>query len=178
VISGAGVDAGQPQRPGVDHAQVPVVTAQEDGTIGDVTIDQGGIGQPAAEGAIVVPLAAEQPALARQAAVEGTQAFAELGLVAGILEGHLRQPQPGAEQVNVTVVKPRQHAPPVQMQHARLRANQAAHVGVAAHGEDASVPGRQRLGLGPGQIDRPDFAIEQHQVGGHGRRFRRDARQG
>ena len=103
-------DAGQLQRPAVDDGHVPVVAAQEHGPVGDVLVEQLGGGQLAGEGAIVVPLAAQQPAVARQLAIEVAQALAELGLVLGVLERHLGQAQAGAEQMNVAVVEARHDA--------------------------------------------------------------------
>ncbi len=91
--------------PRVDHGHVAVVAAQEHGAVRDVLVEQLGGRQRAAEGAVVVPLAAEQPAVARQLAVERAQPLAELLLVRGVLERHLAEAQAGAEQVNMAVVR-------------------------------------------------------------------------
>ncbi len=112
----------------------------------------------------MVPVAAHQPALARQLAVEVAQALAELGLVGRVLQRHLGQAQPGAQEVNVAVVKPGQDAPALQVEDARVRPDERADVGVAADDQDAVAADGHGLGFGLRAVDGPDLAVEQDQV--------------
>ena len=129
------------------------------------------MGSRPCEGAVVVPLAAEQPAIARQLAVELAQPLAELRLVRGVLERHLAEAQAAAEQVNVAVEEPGHDAAALQVDDARPGSDEEPHLGAAPHGEDAAVPDRDGLGLRLLLIDGPYFAAREHQIG-RDRRFR------
>ncbi len=135
-IGRLGGDAGQLQHTTVDYGHVAVVAAQEHRPLGDVFVDGFGGGQSAGEGAIMVPFATQQPAIARQLAIEVAQPFAELGFVLRVLQSDLRQTQAGAEQVNVTVVEPRHDAPPLGVEDTRLWADHRPHIRGLADGDN------------------------------------------
>ena len=65
-----GGDACEFERGRVGERHVPVVAADEDGAILDVLVDSGRGREFSAEGAVVIPVATEQPAVARGILVE------------------------------------------------------------------------------------------------------------
>ena len=69
----------------------------------------------------------------------------------------------------MTVVESRYDAAPLCVDHLGLGADQRLDGVIAADGDDAVPPHGQRLGLGLRLVQRPDFAVDQDEVGGHGR---------
>jgi hypothetical protein len=63
---------------------VAIVAVQEYQAIGDEPVDEGRSWQPAAKGAVVIPVPVEQPATLGELPVCLAEATAQLGLVGGV----------------------------------------------------------------------------------------------
>ena len=113
----------------------------------------------------MIPLAAQQPAVARQLAVEVAQAAAKLFLVLRILERYFAQALSGTQEVDVAVVESGHDPTPFQIHDLRAGSDERLDVIVLADGDDAAMPDGDCLGFRLVLVDRPDLAIPQDEVG-------------
>ena len=144
---------------------MPVVAADEDGSVLDVLVHGRRGRHLARERPVVVPVAADEPAIARRLLVELHEPAAELGLVLGVLEVDPRQLLAAAQEVRVGVVEPRHDAPAGEVDHLCLGTDELPDLLIRPDLEYPPAPHGDALGLGPGGVNGPDLAVDEHSVG-------------
>jgi hypothetical protein len=76
-----------------------------------------------------------------------------------------REAERGANGVQVRIDETRDHGAPAQVNHARLRASQLAHLGRRTERCDASAANRHSFAHGRLRIDGEDLAVDEDRVG-------------
>src|SRR5262249_54423331 len=114
------------------------------------------------ECAVMVPLAAQEPLVARQLLMKCGYSLAKLFRTGRITQCNLIEPKSRSQNVCMAIVKAWHHSRAVGIKNLSARANQSTNVVGAANSQNPSLPTSNRLDLGPIAIHCPHFGVDQN----------------